>query len=156
MLGWKELVGKLNAKHSWPIKVKKNVLIVGCSSPSWAQTMMMLRGQIMEKIAALHGDCQLEDIHFSGVRQAQQMAEEEGAEKPLGEEFKLSDEDLARIDDTVKDISDETLKRGARAALISMLRQRRWHEQHGTKRCMKCDRLHHNKSELCTDCEKSA
>ena len=154
MLNWKEVVGPANARHSWPIRVNDGVLLVGCSSPAWAQTMMMLRRQIMDKIAKMHGDCPLRDIHFSGVRQPVGWERVEEDREPAPAQLKLPVEQQQWIHRLTEGISEPLLQNKAKAALGSLLRQRMWHELHGNRPCSYCGRMNRHKGGVCLSCQK--
>jgi predicted nucleic acid-binding Zn ribbon protein len=155
MSSWKEIVGAANARHSWPIGLKDGVLLVGCSSPAWAQTLSMLRGQIMEKITREMGECPLREIHFRGI--GKPMKGEEAWEPPeegLPAEIVLPTEQAEWIHQVVSEISDPNLRKKAEAALGSLFRQRDWHRRRGSRPCGACGRLHQGKQALCLYCRE--
>jgi len=156
MLAWKELVGAANARNSWPLRVSNGVLWVGCSSAAWAQTMTMLREQIMKKIAAKLGYCPVSEIRFSSGSRRQDGADwEDAAERPLPPNtIMLSTEQLAWIRQMTGELSDPALQSKAAAALGSLLRRRKWHEAQGKKICPACGRLHKSAGEICLYCQK--
>jgi predicted nucleic acid-binding Zn ribbon protein len=154
MLAWKDIVGPANARHSWPVRVKDGVLLVGCSSAAWTQTMMMLRMQIMDKIAKLYGECPVREIHFSGVREPRSWFAEDEKLAPPPAKIALPVEQVQWIDSLTAEISEPALQQRARAALGSLLRQREWHHTQGHFPCADCGRLHHNKSPYCNSCQK--
>lgn len=155
MLDWKEIVGPANARHSWPVRLSDGVLQVGCSSAGWAQTLTMLKAQIMEKIAARLGECALKDIQFRGVsqRRAPAEADDPAAPSPPGK-IALQVEQLAWIRKLTEEIEAPVLRRKAEAALGSLLRQRQWHEKQGNRPCGNCGRLHRGQGQLCATCRK--
>ncbi len=153
MLAWKEIVGPANARHSWPLKVRDGVLLVACSSAAWAQTLTMLREQILQKAARLLGDCPLRDIHFLGTGlPGESRSAAEAGEKLLPAKIPLPVEECAWIRDLTKDISEPTLRKKAEAALGSLLRQRKWHHAQGNRPCASCGRLHRASGPFCPTC----
>jgi len=156
LLAWKEIVGPANARHSRPVGVKDGVLLVECSNPAWAQTLTMLRGQIMEKISRLLGECPLREIHFRGVGRARkEIAEAESAEPPLPAEIMLRREEVERLCRIANEITEPPLRKKAEAALASLLRQRKWHEEQGNRPCRACGRLHRSPGAFCSSCRKT-
>jgi len=156
MLAWKEIVGPANARHSWPLKVKDGILLVGCSSAAWAQTLTLLREQIMEKIVRLLGRCPLREIHFFGAAFPGRREEEgESAAEPLPEKLGLRVEELDFIRQLTGEISDPALRRKAEAALASLLRQRKWHQERGHRPCASCGRLHRTPGPFCPTCGRA-
>jgi predicted nucleic acid-binding Zn ribbon protein len=154
LLAWKELVGPANARHSWPVRIQEDVLRVSCSSPAWAQTLSLLRGRILAKIAQQYGGGLLRDIHFTGLgERGEENAEAEEASPPPGK-IPLSPEAQQRIKDLTQDISDPQLREKAEAALASLLRQRQWYEARGERPCLRCGRIFRGAKELCPSCKK--
>ena len=154
MLAWKEIVGAANARNSWPLRISGGVLWVGCSSASWAQTMTMLREQIMQKIAGMFGYCPVSEIRFASGRKPLE-ADGEADERPLPPKtIMLSTEQLAWIRQMTGELSDPALQSKAAAAMGSLLRQRKWHEEQGKKVCPACGRLHKSAGEVCAYCQK--
>lgn len=154
ILAWKEIVGPVNARHSWPIRVKDGVLLVGCSSAAWSQTMMMLRTQILEKIETTLGECPIRDIHFSGVRRPTDYGEIVEDTTPRPVEIPLQVEQQQQIEQLTGDIADPLLRRKARAAMTSLMRQRIWHETQHNRPCARCGRMHREKGSLCLTCRR--
>jgi predicted nucleic acid-binding Zn ribbon protein len=155
MLAWKELVGPANARHSWPMRIQEDVLRVSCSSAAWAQTLSLLRGQILAKIAQHYGGGLLKDIHFSGLGLRPENPEETEAQLPPPGKISLSEESQLGIKALTKDISDPQLREKAEAALASLLRQRQWYEARGEKPCQHCGRIYRGTNKLCPSCRKT-
>ncbi|NIM04872.1 MAG: DUF721 domain-containing protein [Armatimonadetes bacterium] len=154
MLAWKHIVGSANARHSWPAGIKDDVLLVDCSSAAWAQTLTMLREQIMEKIGEQLGECPLRDIHFRGVGRRRKDSADAESSTSLPGEIMLQTEQVEWVQEIVEDISDPALRKKAQAALGSLLRQRQWHQHQGNATCAVCGRLHRAKTALCSDCRR--
>jgi predicted nucleic acid-binding Zn ribbon protein len=154
ILAWKELVGPANARHSWPLRIQEDVLRVSCSSAAWAQTLSLLRGQILAKIARQYGSGLLKDIHFSGlgVRQEELEAAEETTLPPG--KISLSPEAQQKVKDLTQEISEPQLREKAEAALGSLLRQRQWYEARGEKPCRRCGRIYRGANECCPSCKR--
>jgi len=154
MLYWKELVGPANARHSWPLRIQEDVLRVSCSSAAWAQTLSLLRGQILAKIARQYGSGLLKDIHFCGLGGPPDNPEETGEISPPPGKIPLSPEAQQKIKDLTQEISEPRLREKAEAALGSLLRQRQWYEARGEKPCGRCGRIYRGANEFCSSCNK--
>jgi predicted nucleic acid-binding Zn ribbon protein len=131
-----------------------SVLRVSCSSPAWAQTLSLLRGQILAKISRQYGSGLLKDIHFSGLGVPPENPEEIGEMSPPPGKIPLSPEALQKIKELTQDISEPQLREKAEAALGSLLRQRQWYEARGEKPCGRCGRIYRGANELCPSCKK--
>jgi hypothetical protein len=77
---------------------------------------------------------------------------EKNRENQTPAQIKLQVEEMQWIKEAVKEISEPLLQEKAKAALGSLLRQRKWHEQQGEKPCCGCGRLHSNKGGFCISC----
>lgn len=154
MLYWREIVGEANARHSRPRAIKNGILMVECSNAAWAQTLTLLRQQIMDKITARFGECPLQEIHFRGTGKKVEEAAEGAAQRPRPAEMELKREQQAWIEETAGGVEEPRLKARVEAALGSWMRQREWYEKSGRKRCARCGRMHGEEGELCAGCRE--
>lgn len=61
---WAQVVDERVKKNTDPVKIKNRVLYVSAATPTWAQELSFLKGQIMKKFNDLAGEPAIVDIRF--------------------------------------------------------------------------------------------
>jgi len=62
---WKEIVGEELATRCWPSCVKKKILTVKVSSPTWMQEIHFHKVEILRRVKEVLGPSKLDDIRFT-------------------------------------------------------------------------------------------
>ncbi|WP_430591821.1 DUF721 domain-containing protein [Humidisolicoccus flavus] len=63
---WPEIVGEETSRRTTPIGIEDHVLLVQCSSTSWAQQLRLMRGQVTTRLIELFPDAHIESVRFIG------------------------------------------------------------------------------------------
>lgn len=61
---WPRAAGEQVARHSHPIRMTGDILVVHCTSSTWASELTMLRGQVLAALAAEMGDAAPAGLRF--------------------------------------------------------------------------------------------
>jgi predicted nucleic acid-binding Zn ribbon protein len=52
---WAEVVGPVVADHSWPVSLRRGVLVVGVDEPIWHAQLTYLQADMMERLGSVAG-----------------------------------------------------------------------------------------------------
>ena len=156
---WAEVVGADSARHSRPERVSNGVMSVAADSPVWAQTLQMMKPQILARLAELVGPGVVRDLRFGAVtrRRAQPPAPEPAA-TPLQAPSRaqlgaipLSPEQQERKEAWRQRGEPELGKLLARG-YVSLCRMRRFREKQGWESCPRCGRPKWGPGRWCVLC----
>ncbi len=106
---WPEIVGQTIAAHTYPDIIRGKIFTLIVDSPQWMHHLSFYKDEILKK---LH-QYDIKDIRFRQGKLPVIVAQ--SPEEP--EDIELSDDDLRYIENTVKNIDDEELKKKFRTLI---------------------------------------
>jgi len=113
---WKEIVGKTLARHSCPVTVRKGNLFVKVDSSGWLAQITYFKEKIISELNRKAGSEVIRDIYLSLGKVYPQR--KKGKLAPNLRKIRLSQKDLNWIENTVKNVKDESLRELLRRILI--------------------------------------
>jgi hypothetical protein len=179
---WAETVGQHIARNAWPLGVREGVLLVGAANHAWAQTLHLMRAQILDALNARLAEVDrgpqsaagspgeprsplLRDIKVRvargpkcAVRTADgQRATARGSRPPLPP---LTPEEQQRVRDLAAAVEDPDLRARVARAAAGLLRRRRAREaqssargkREGLRSCARCGRVLVGRGRTCAAC----
>jgi hypothetical protein len=103
---WRGAVGTVIARHAQPASIRRGRLTVIVDSPAWMQQLSLLKPEIIEKLNTGLGAQAIRDIMLT----LGEVAAEDGAGATAVPDAALSAEERERIANSVRDITDETVR----------------------------------------------
>ncbi len=117
---WKEIVGENIASQSQPCFIRNKILFVDVSHSTWIQQLQFLKPKLLEKIKDFLGESLIEDIRFRLGKIAAVSSYNEGHKAT--EDLKIDRETLNHIEELLKKIDDEEIKKLLRNIFIHVAR----------------------------------
>jgi len=150
---WPEVVGADIARNAWPLEVRGGVMRVGASNHAWAQTLHLMRTQILEALNERVGEDILRDlqVRVGGHRpHARHPAEPDSANRPPLPP--LSAEEQQRVRDLAGGIHDPELRARVERAIAGLMRLRRLRQLQGWRKCPRCGGSFASPGRTCPAC----
>ncbi|MFH1453206.1 MAG: DUF721 domain-containing protein [Armatimonadota bacterium] len=151
---WDKSVGEKIRSISSAVFFKNNILFVEVKNSSWLYELTCLKAEIIKNLNKNLKKDFITDIRFSIARiKSSAFPEKAGGEAaPAKKEIILSKDDLAQIEETVKNLTDEKLKNTVRKILIQEKKRNIEKKEDGYKDCSVCGVLTKNSDMICDFC----
>lgn len=139
---WPQVVGADIARNCWPQGVRDGVLAVLAANHAWAQTLHLMRTQIIEALNARAGEQALRDITVRVGDRGQRppRAGAADAPPPAPELPPLTRDEQERVRRLTASIADPGLRLQVQRAVVGIIRRRRQREQSAARVCPACGR----------------
>jgi hypothetical protein len=120
---WPEVVGELLSQKSWPVSLRKGVLLVQVSDSVWMQELQMQKHQILERIGAVRGGGEITDLRWT-VRGAPTRVSlrKRRAHPPVLSSRPLTEEESAWVGAVSAQVEDPDLRKTLQRVLGKYLR----------------------------------
>jgi predicted nucleic acid-binding Zn ribbon protein len=153
---WPDIVGPQMAQATEAERVQAGTLIVITRSSAWSQELAFQKQVIIRKYRERLGRPVVVDLRcrVGPVRGAKDPAA--AALHPPPEEIRavrLPEEELAQIQAATEG-SDPELAEAVRRALTREAQHRRWHLEHGARRCPSCGSAYRGSGAHCPACRR--
>lgn len=106
---WDKLVGGAIASHTSPVEIKGKLLTVNVDSPQWLHNLGFYKQDMLDKLTSFN----ISDIRFRIGKVAPRDNDESEAQEQM-----LGDDDLRYIENTLKDVKDEELRKTFRKLIV--------------------------------------
>jgi len=113
---WKEIVGEPVALQTQPRSIRNRILFIDVSHPTWIQQLQFLKPTLLEKVNRFLREPHIQDIRFKLGKISQPSPVPSKTEDWRSED--LDKKTLKRMDDLLKKINDEEVRRRLRDILI--------------------------------------
>jgi len=110
---WEKSVGPVIARHAQPQTVRGKKLTLVVDSPAWMQQLSLLKPQIVEKVNRTLGKETIKDIM---LRLGEVESRKQASEAPPVRTV-LSQDERAKIEDYVREISDADTREAVRRVI---------------------------------------
>jgi len=147
---WPRLVGEDIARNSAATGVRDHVLLVSATTHAWAQTLDLMKPQVMGRLQERLGKDVVRDIHFSAGRRPPRRKPPGGAQPPQAKP--LSDKERAEAEQAAALVQDPELREHAARAFASLIGARRRLEEQGFRACRECGAVYRGKGRRCSKC----
>jgi len=159
---WESVVGPQVAGVTQVEAVRDGVLFVRVKNSVWANELTLLKDDMVRRLNAKLGGRVLTDIHFkaSGLAKSKKKPEAVRPAAPTDAELgriALSKAAAARIELTLREITDEALRGRIRGIMLRAARTEEWKRRQGWQVCGRCGALSEplpvpDSAPLCTVC----
>ncbi len=106
---WKEIVGEELARRCWPSSVRKRVLTVKVSNPTWMQELHFHKLEILKRVNETLGSSKLDDIRFT-TRGSKPSPIQERAVLRAVEAWDLDERERLELESKISSVPDEKLR----------------------------------------------
>jgi len=113
---WRGIVGESVALQTQPHSIRNRILFVDVSHPTWIQQLQFLKPSLLGKINEFLGEPLIQDIRFRLGKISPSIPVP--PKIPHWDEEKLDKRTLNRIENLVREIDDEEVRKGFRNVLI--------------------------------------
>lgn len=150
---WDEVVGEQVAKAAQPELIRDGRMFVITKSPVWANELSLYKKDMIARLNQKVGENVLKDIVFKAgrVSRKKHSSKQNQQTTPDLEGFKLSDEELSRIESTVSAAGE--VSESMRNLMITACKIEKWKRSQGWTPCERCGVLRKSSSGLCPVCE---
>jgi hypothetical protein len=124
---WEEIVGEPIALQARPSIIRKGILFMEVSHPTWVQQLQFLKPTLLEKVNSFLGEPLIEDIRFRlGKVSASKpsLSERDGWQ---GED--VDEKTLERIETLLQRIEDGEVREGLRDVFVKGAKLERYRER---------------------------
>ncbi len=120
---WPKAVGEHLARRSWPVSLRKGVLLVQVSDSVWMHELQMQKHQILERISSLEGGQEIRDLRWT-VRGAPTRVtpRKKAARPPVLSSRSLTEEESAWVTAVSAQVEDPELKKTLQRLLGKVVR----------------------------------
>lgn len=148
---WEEVVGENIAKLTSPLRVRDRVMFVEVQNSVIGHELSLMKEDYISKVNERLGKKRIKDIRFR-VGQVGKPGERKGKKVDL-KAILLSDVEKGRIEQMVKDIGDERLKKALVEFIVTEKKMEQLRQEEGWKRCPICNVVHDGEDEVCVACK---
>jgi predicted nucleic acid-binding Zn ribbon protein len=106
---WDDEVGERIKTHTQVVGVKGDTLVVKVDNAVWMYQLVLLKGEIMEKINQRLGKTLIHNIHFKIGKLGKDAPQAERTNPQLGSTA-LPDEEIAKIEGSLSEIEDDKMR----------------------------------------------
>jgi len=106
---WDDEVGERIKTHTQIVGVKGDTLVVKVDNAVWMYQLVLLKGEIMEKINQRLGKTLIHNIHFKIGKLDKDALQAERTNPQLGS-VALPDEEIAKIEGSLSEIEDDKMR----------------------------------------------
>jgi len=152
LLLWPTLVGDEIARNTVATAVKDHVLLVSASNHAWAQTLDLMKVEVLKRVRERLGQDVVRDVHFSAGRTRRKASDTPARPQPAPEPIVLGAEDRGLIEQATGSITDPALREHAARAFASLIGARRRLEKRGYRACPGCGKMFQGKGRRCEKC----
>lgn len=117
---WKEIVGESIASQSQPCLIRNKILFVEVSHSTWIQQLQFLKPKLLENIRDFLGESLIEDIRFRLGKVTPLPSNNKNHEAI--KDIKIDKKTLDQIEELLKKIDDEEIKRLLRNIFMNVAR----------------------------------
>lgn len=109
---WPKLVGPFLARRSWPVSLRKGVLMVRVAGPLWMQELQFQKSELLEKIGEEVGRERVRDIRFTtrGARSFALSRTMGSSAEELVPPRSFSEDERAWMDQVLATVRDPALR----------------------------------------------
>lgn len=61
---WRQVVGELAGKHTWPARLEGRTLVVACDGPAWRDVLVQEQAAVLSKLRAALGESTVTRLVF--------------------------------------------------------------------------------------------
>lgn len=152
VLLWPGLVGEEIAHNTVATGVRDRVLLVSASNHAWAQTLDLMKPEVLKRVRERLGKDVVRDIHFSAGRAVPRKAAPRRTEPAAL--TALTSEERAEVERAAAAVQDPGLREHAARAFASLIGARRRLEQKGYRACQGCGQVFRGKGRRCAKCAR--
>lgn len=149
---WDKTVGEKIAKISNAHFFKNGVLFIEVKNSSWMYELTCLKRDLAAKLNAALGKDIIKDIRFSIVNFKNKTILGDAGAPEVPALAKLSPEEIAQIDETVKDLKDDKLRRKIKSVMAQDKQNQAAKKAAGFLTCKTCGVLFKDKGDICPFC----
>lgn len=113
---WKDIVGEKLSKHSQPFAIKKGNLFVKVDSSAWLAQISYFKEKIISEFNCKQGKEVIKDIYFR-IGKIYPLSSRKKEKRGL-RRIRLSEEDIKWINETLRSVKDEHLRKILKRILI--------------------------------------
>lgn len=114
---WDDEVGERIKTHTQIVGVKGDTLVVKVDNAVWMYQLVLLKGEIMEKINQRLGKTLIHNIHFKIGKLDKDALQAERTNPQLGSAA-LPDEEIAKIEGSLSEIGDDKMRDVLRRLMV--------------------------------------
>ena len=156
---WDQIVGEGIAAKAVPAKVSFGTLFLTAKNSVWANNLLLMKLDLLEKINAFLGEKIIKDIRFKGTSWENEETEEETAEQPEEKsldirKIPLSAQERAAARDICSSIEDPELRKRLERLYEKDLKRRKYTAEKGYHPCRICGVLCPPEESCCNACSR--
>ena len=154
---WDEIVGEQVAGAAQPEFIRDGKMFVITKSPVWANELNLYKPDIISRLNRRVGSAVVKDIIFKAGRlpKKKRISDEETSKKPNIEGIQLTDEELKKVEETVK-AAGEDMSEDLEKLLTTSIRLDKWKRAQGWIPCKRCGTLQHASTGVCPPCQNES
>ncbi len=122
---WGLVVGEMLAQKSWPVAVRKGVLVVQVADSVWMHELQIQKAQVLEKIRSLVGEDEIVDVRWTIRGDAPPRPRKKKTAVPAEPPKPLNEEESAWVQAVSVQVEDPDLQRVVKRVLAKYLRSPR-------------------------------
>lgn len=150
---WGEVAGADIARNCRPLGVRDGVLLIGATNHAWAQTLSLMRAQLVEALNARAGAPVLRDLAVRVVAATQSPGPVQADAGAAGASLPpLTEDQQRRVRELSGRIGDPALRAKVRRALAVLLRRQRQRDTESDRPCPSCGRPVGGRTRRCPTC----
>jgi len=124
---WNEIVGESVAGHSQPRSIRNQILFIDVTHPTWMQQLQFLKPTLLEKVNGFLGEPLIQDIRFKLGKVSPTLPAP--PKTLLMEDEPLDQGTLDRIENHLREIDDEEVRKSLREVLIKGAKLERYRKK---------------------------
>ena len=154
---WDRIVGPDIARHIRPVRVSFQTLFLTAKSSVWANQLMLMQTEIIQKINAFVGEFCVKEIRFCRDGGRETPEETANPEPDMGRELKkviLTSEEKQQAASLCSQAKDQKLRFHLQRLYEKQLRRQKLEKEHDWHPCKGCSVLCPPDCEYCPACER--
>ena len=154
---WERIVGPDIAHHIRPVRVSFQTLFLTSKNSVWANQLMLMQTEILQKINAFIGEFCVKEIRFCRDDGKEKLEESVVPEPDFGHEFRkiiLTPEEKKKAVLLCNQTRDQGLRMSLQHLYEKQLRWEKLEKKHAWHPCKSCSVLCEPDREYCVSCER--
>lgn len=154
---WERIVGADIARHIRPVRVSFQTLFLTAKSSVWANQLMLMQTEIIQKINAFVGEFCVKEIRFCRDGGKEKTEEKVAQEPDMGRELKsvmLTPEEKQKAVNLCSQAKNQKLRLHLQRLYENQLRKQKLEKEHAWHSCKGCSVLCAPDREYCPACER--